>query len=131
MLRRLAATALSARAASSGDKPVRIGVVGTGGRGTGLIRIASKIPGVAFPALCDINAQNLARAQDVVMSAGDPDLTAEQIAATGVKRISVGGALSRLALAAFMKGANDMKAGSFLWMRDTMATSDLKKVFRG
>ena len=68
---------------------------------------------------------------NVVMSAGDPDLTAEQIAATGVKRISVGGALSRLALAAFMKGANDMKAGSFLWMRDTMATSDLKKVFRG
>lgn len=66
---------------------------------------------------------------NVVMSAGDPDLTADQIAAVGVKRISVGGALSRLALAAFMKGARDMKAGSFLWMRDTMPTSDLKKVF--
>ncbi len=66
---------------------------------------------------------------NVVMSAGDPDLTADQIAAAGVKRISVGGALSRLALAAFMKGARDMKAGSFLWMRDTMPTSDLKKVF--
>lgn len=66
---------------------------------------------------------------NVVMSAGDPDLTADQIAAAGVKRISVGGALSRLALAAFMKGARDMKAGSFLWIRDTMPTSDLKKVF--
>ncbi len=66
---------------------------------------------------------------NVVMSAGDPDLTADQIAAVGVKRISVGGALSRLALAAFMKGARDMKAGSFLWMRDTMPTSDLKTVF--
>jgi 2-methylisocitrate lyase-like PEP mutase family enzyme len=66
---------------------------------------------------------------NVVMSAGDPDLTAEQIAATGVKRISVGGALSRLALAAFMKGAREIKAGRFTWMRETMPTSELKKVF--
>jgi hypothetical protein len=28
-----------------------------------------------------------------------------------------------------MKGATDMKAGSFRWMRDTISTSDLKKVF--
>ena len=55
---------------------------------------------------------------------------ADQMAAVGVKRVSVGGALSRLALAAFMKGARDMKAGSFTWMRETMPTSDLKKVFR-
>ncbi|WP_295138145.1 isocitrate lyase/phosphoenolpyruvate mutase family protein [uncultured Reyranella sp.] len=74
-------------------------------------------------------ASELKKPLNVVMSAGDPDLTAEQIAATGVKRISVGGALSRLALAAFMKGAKDMKAGNFQWMRDTMPTSELKKVF--
>ncbi|MEI7871375.1 MAG: isocitrate lyase/phosphoenolpyruvate mutase family protein [Alphaproteobacteria bacterium] len=67
---------------------------------------------------------------NVVMSAGDPDLTAEQIAAVGVKRISVGGALSRLALAAFMKGARDMKGGNFTWMRETMPSKDLKAVFR-
>ena len=67
---------------------------------------------------------------NVVMSAGDPNLTAEQIASVGVKRVSVGGALSRLALAAFMKGARDMKAGSFTWMRDTLPSSELKKVFR-
>jgi 2-methylisocitrate lyase-like PEP mutase family enzyme len=66
---------------------------------------------------------------NVVMSAGDPDLTAEQIAATGVKRISVGGALSRLALAAFMKGAREIKAGRFTWLRETMPTGELKKVF--
>jgi 2-methylisocitrate lyase-like PEP mutase family enzyme len=74
-------------------------------------------------------ASEVTKPLNVVMSAGDPDLTAEQIAATGVKRISVGGALSRLALAAFMKGANEMKAGSFRWMRETMPTSELKKVF--
>src|SRR5262249_20004984 len=36
---------------------------------------------------------------NVVMSAADPDLTAQQLAEAGVKRISVGGSLSRLAFA--------------------------------
>jgi predicted dehydrogenase len=56
----------------SADIPatVRIGFVGTGGRGTGLLRIAAAQAGVEFPALCDINPQNLARAQDVVMTTG-------------------------------------------------------------
>ncbi len=66
---------------------------------------------------------------NLVMSAGDPDLTVEQLEAAGVKRVSVGGALSRLALAAFMKGARAMKAGSFAWMRETAPTLELKKVF--
>lgn len=67
---------------------------------------------------------------NVVMSAGDPDLTAEQLASVGVKRVSVGGALSRLALAAFMRGAHEMKdKGSFAWMRETMPTSELRTVF--
>jgi 2-methylisocitrate lyase-like PEP mutase family enzyme len=47
-----------------------------------------------------------------------------------VKRLSVGGALSRLALAAFMKGAREMKEqGGFTWVRDAMPTRDLKAVF--
>jgi hypothetical protein len=29
-----------------------------------------------------------------------------------------------------MKGARDMKAGSFKWMRDTMTGRELKSVFR-
>lgn len=86
-------------------------------------------PGLHDLATMRIVASEVTKPLNVVMSAGDPDLTAEQIAATGVKRISVGGALSRLALAAFMKGAKEMKAGSFHWMRDTMPTSELKKVF--
>ncbi len=48
-----------------------------------------------------------------------------------MKRISVGGALSRLALAAFMKGAREMaERGAFTWMRDTVPSKDLKDVFR-
>jgi 2-methylisocitrate lyase-like PEP mutase family enzyme len=67
---------------------------------------------------------------NVVMSAADPDITAAELADAGVKRISVGGALSRLALAAFLDGARAMKErGSFTWMRDTVPTRDLKAVF--
>lgn len=59
-----------AAAAPANPASVRIGVVGTGGRGTGLIRIAASMAGVEFPALCDVNPQNLARAQDAVMTSG-------------------------------------------------------------
>jgi 2-methylisocitrate lyase-like PEP mutase family enzyme len=86
-------------------------------------------PGLRDVATMKIVAAEVGRPLNVVMSAGDPDLTAEQIAAAGVKRISVGGALSRLALAAFMAGAREMQAGRFTWMRDTLPTLELKKVF--
>jgi 2-methylisocitrate lyase-like PEP mutase family enzyme len=68
---------------------------------------------------------------NVVMSAADPAITQADLAEAGVKRISVGGALSRLALAAFLRGAREMKdAGGFTWVRDTVPTRDLKAVFR-
>ena len=68
---------------------------------------------------------------NVVMSAADPDLTAAQLAEAGVKRISVGGALSRLALAALPRGAREMNdAGGFTWVRDTVPTKELKAVFK-
>jgi len=61
-----------ASAQEPAQKPVRVGVVGTGGRGTGLLGIMLGMPGVTVPALCDINADNLARAQDLVVKAGQP-----------------------------------------------------------
>ena len=54
-------------------------------------------------------ASSVGKPLNVVMSAADPALTLAQLAEAGVKRISVGGALSRLALAAFIKGAREMK----------------------
>jgi 2-methylisocitrate lyase-like PEP mutase family enzyme len=76
-------------------------------------------------------ASSVSKPINVVMSAADPALTAAEMEAVGVRRLSVGGALSRLALAAFMKGAREMKdEGRFTWMNNTMATRDLKKVFR-
>jgi 2-methylisocitrate lyase-like PEP mutase family enzyme len=67
---------------------------------------------------------------NVVMSAADPSITVAQLAEAGVKRISVGGALSRLALAAFLKGAREMKEqGSFTFMRDTVPSAELRQAF--
>jgi 2-methylisocitrate lyase-like PEP mutase family enzyme len=67
---------------------------------------------------------------NVVMSAADPGLTLAELAAAGVKRVSVGGALSRLALAAFLSGAREMKdRGAFTWVRDTVPTRELKAIF--
>lgn len=71
------------------------------------------------------------RPVNVVMSAADPAITAAELAQAGVKRISVGGALSRLALAAFLKGAREMKdSGGFTWVRDTVPSRELKAVFK-
>ncbi len=87
-------------------------------------------PGLLDLAAMRTVASAVKKPLNVVMTGVDPSLTAESIASVGVKRISVGGSLSRLALAAFMRGAREMKDGGFLWLRDTLATADLKQVFR-
>jgi len=68
------AMAVSSRSARAQDtpKPVRVGVVGTGGRGTGLLNLMLGMKGLAFPALCDINADRLAAAQELAVKAGYP-----------------------------------------------------------
>jgi 2-methylisocitrate lyase-like PEP mutase family enzyme len=73
---------------------------------------------------------SVTKPMNVVMSAADNALTVAQLAEAGVKRISVGGALSRLALAAFMKGAREMREqGGFTWVRETMPGRELKELF--
>jgi 2-methylisocitrate lyase-like PEP mutase family enzyme len=84
-------------------------------------------PGVRDLATIRTVASSVGKPLNVVMSAADPALTAAQLGEAGVKRISVGGALSRLALAAFLKGAREMKeSGGFTWVRDTVPSRELK-----
>jgi predicted dehydrogenase len=66
------AAAGSLSAAPPATKPLRIGFVGTGGRGTGLIQELLTLDSISIPALCDVNENNLARAQAVVQKAGLP-----------------------------------------------------------
>jgi 2-methylisocitrate lyase-like PEP mutase family enzyme len=68
---------------------------------------------------------------NIVISAVDPEITAQQLADVGVKRISVGGALSRLAFAAVREAAVAMRdTGSFRWVRNTFPSKDLKAIFQ-
>jgi 2-methylisocitrate lyase-like PEP mutase family enzyme len=70
------------------------------------------------------------RPVNVVTGWLDPAVTAAQLAEAGAKRISVGGALSRLALAAFVDGARAMKEqGSFAWMGDMMSIAEARRMF--
>lgn len=74
---------------------------------------------------------SLKKPVNVVMSAFDPALHVSDLEALGVRRISVGGAMSRVALAAFLKSARDLKEhGSFAWVRDAIPTRDLVPMFR-
>jgi hypothetical protein len=52
------------------EKPVRLAVLGTGNRGRGLLGILLEMPGLEFPALCDIQSGHLEMAQDMVVQAG-------------------------------------------------------------
>jgi len=87
-------------------------------------------PGLKDLATIRTVASSVGKPLNVVMSTADPALTAAQLAEAGVKRISVGGALSRLALAAFLEAAREMKdAGGFTWMRDTVSSKELKAMW--
>lgn len=65
-----------------------------------------------------------------VMGFADPTLTVGQLSAAGVKRISVGGAMSRYALAAFLNCAREMKdKGSFTYIREMADVGELRAAF--
>ncbi len=68
----VAASASAAAGQTTDDKPFRVGFVGVGGRGRGLLRNLLRLEKVEVPALCDINEENLARAQTMVTEAGQP-----------------------------------------------------------
>jgi 2-methylisocitrate lyase-like PEP mutase family enzyme len=77
-------------------------------------------------------ASSVKKPLNVVMSAADPALTAAQLAQAGVKRISIGGALSRLALASVLRAAHEMKEqGGFTWIADSVSAKELKRLFHG
>ncbi|MCC8940002.1 isocitrate lyase/phosphoenolpyruvate mutase family protein [Bradyrhizobium sp. Arg68] len=67
---------------------------------------------------------------NLVMGFADPTLTLEQLSAAGVKRISVGGAMQRHALAAFLRCAREMKdRGAFTFVRDMAPVKEVREAF--
>ena len=67
----LAGATLAAGAAPT-PKILKVGIVGVGGRGTGLLRNLLKLDGVSVTAVCDPIADRVTRAQDLVSKTGQP-----------------------------------------------------------
>ena len=68
---------------------------------------------------------------NLVMGFADPTLTVPQLSEAGVKRISVGGAMERYALAAFLKSAREMKDhGAFTFVREMAPIKEVRAAFR-
>ena len=62
----------SAQKSATHDNHIGVGIVGTGGRGTSLLKTMLRMEGLKFPALCDIDLPNLERAQNILVEAGHP-----------------------------------------------------------
>jgi len=70
----LAETAVAQSAsAPAEDKPVRIGIVGTGNRGRSLLGVLLGMKGIHLPALCDIDPAAMGLAREMVVKAGQPE----------------------------------------------------------
>lgn len=62
--------AVFASMSADDEKPVRIGCVGVGERGTDLMSILLKMPGIEVPAICDILPAHAEQAQNIIVQSG-------------------------------------------------------------
>jgi len=70
------------------------------------------------------------RPVNVVMGLVGVELSVAELAEIGVKRVSVGSALSRAALGAFMRAAREMKErGTFTFAKDAVSMKEMKEIF--
>ncbi|MET4216342.1 2-methylisocitrate lyase-like PEP mutase family enzyme [Bradyrhizobium sp. LM6.10] len=87
-------------------------------------------PGVHDLATIKTVVSSIGKPFNLVMGFADPTLTLAQLSEAGVKRISVGGAMSRFALAAFLTSAREMKEhGSFTYVREMAPIKELRDAF--
>jgi 2-methylisocitrate lyase-like PEP mutase family enzyme len=69
------------------------------------------------------------RPVNVVMGFADPTITLDELREIGVRRVSIGGGLSRLALRAFLDGAREMRAGRFDFVTRMAGVQELREAF--
>jgi 2-methylisocitrate lyase-like PEP mutase family enzyme len=66
---------------------------------------------------------------NVVMGFADPAITLDGLREVGVRRVSIGGGLSRIALQAFLDGAAEMRAGRFGFVTGMAKLGELRAAF--
>ncbi len=77
-------------------------------------------------------ARAITKPLNVVVGMLEPGISAADLAQAGVKRISVGGALCRLALRHMMDGAREMRErGTFTWMAQVPPYAEMSRIFSG
>ena len=87
-------------------------------------------PGVHDLATIKTVVASVKKPFNLVMGFADPTLTVDQLSAAGVKRISVGGAMARVATAAFLRCAREMKdQGAFTYVRDMVLIKEVRQAF--
>src|SRR3954449_9721775 len=88
-------------------------------------------PGVHDLATIKTVVSSVGKPFNLVMGFADPTLTVDHLSAAGVKRISVGGAMARVALAAFLKCAREMKdQGSFTYVREMAPMKEVRADYK-
>jgi predicted dehydrogenase len=72
----MAGVATSARRGAAATDAVRLGVIGTGGRGKALMRVATKTPRALISHVCDIDQNRLEEAQQLAFKMGAKNVRA-------------------------------------------------------
>jgi len=71
--------------------------------------------------------QSVGKPVNVVMGLSGSEMTTAQLAEAGVRRISVGGALARTALGAFMRAAQEIQDGSYTFLDSAASFADIAR----
>ena len=88
-------------------------------------------PGLPSAVAISSLVHSVDRPVNVVMGLQGPVLTLPALSALGVKRISVGSALSRYALGAFLRAAQEMRdQGTFSWSEQAVRFSDITALLK-
>jgi 2-methylisocitrate lyase-like PEP mutase family enzyme len=66
---------------------------------------------------------------NTVMGFADPKITLEQLGQAGVRRVSIGGGLNRVALKAFMDAAKQMRDGNFSFLTSMAQMVEVRGAF--
>jgi 2-methylisocitrate lyase-like PEP mutase family enzyme len=88
-------------------------------------------PGLRTAEQIRIAASAVRKPLNVVMGFADPTLTLERLGELGVRRVSIGGGLCRVALRAFLDAAREMSAGRFGFVTRMAGVPELFGAFPG
>jgi len=87
-------------------------------------------PGLTRKEEVEAVVRSVDRPVNALAGLGDPPLDFATLSALGVKRISVGSALSRAALGAFLRAAQEMRDhGAFTFTKDAASSRELNRIF--